>query len=662
MSRYLYVIVFMFLACWLKAQTETDSYLSAEDFLNDGNYYKALSLYQEELKNSPNNANLNFKIGYCYLNTSVDKTKAIPYLEFASKHIKNKYDPKDTKEEGAPIEALFYLGQAYHVNYRFDDAERTFMELKNQLAPSEKELTDNINHELLACQVARQLLRSPVEMTVSNMGPNVNSIYSEHSPVISGDESILIFTSKREGNVGNTMTDDGQYFEDIYLSNFSGKSFGKAQNISPNINTPGHEASVSLSFDGLVLFIYRDDNGDGNLYRSTRTGNEWSVPEKLPEPINSKYRETHASMSMDQSEIFFTSERKGGYGGLDIYRVKKLPNGKWSKAMNLGPQINTPYDEEGPYLHPDGTSLFFASKGHNTMGGYDVFVAQLDENEKWLVPENLGYPINTPDDDVYYIPSVDGRRAYYASYSNNSLGNYDLFRIDLSETHVRNQTVIRGKAVSPDGTLLQKPIITVNDDDDNVTGIYTPDPNTNSFLMILPRGKNFKVTFESANFPKFDYFIKVPEYSYNESQSVVALNDIVSKETKQLLASAKQEQQERQNKNVQSSAQYPDEKSKNQDEKADTIKVQNEVKENTSDIGKIEHEIVEQKIPELEGENDSLIQKKSENQEERVTSKVNDKNNISVFRDFKPIGIISISIIGIVLLVTLILVFRRRKN
>ena len=133
-------------------------------------------------------------------------------------------------------------------------------------------------------------------------------------------------------------------------------------------------------------------------------------------------------------KCFLPATEKEGYGGLDIYRIKKLPNGKWSKALNLGPQINTPYDEEGPYLHPDGTSLFFASKGHNTMGGYDIFVSHIDENEKWSVPENLGYPINTPDDDVYYVPSVDGRRAYYASYSNNSLGNFDLFRIDLAES------------------------------------------------------------------------------------------------------------------------------------------------------------------------------------------------------------------------------------
>lgn len=533
---YIFVITAFICRAVAIGQSADDRYKQADDFLNDGNYYKAIAIYQDLLTAAPNNANLNFKLGYSYLNTSIDKTKSIPYLEFASRHISENYNPGSIKEEGAPIEVLLYLGKAYHVTYRFDDAERTFLQLKSQLGADDKDLIEDIDHDLSACQVARQLMRSPVEMTVSNMGPNINSPYSEHSPVINGDESMLVYTSKREGNTGNAQMDDGQYFEDIYFSVFDGRSYTKAAKLGSTINTPGHDASVALSFDGTMLFIYRDDNGDGNLYFSNRNGNDWTTPEKFPEPINSKYRETHASMSIDQSVVYFTSNRKGGYGGLDIYRVKKLPNGKWSKAQNLGPQINTPYDEEGPYLHPDGTSLFFASKGHNTMGGYDIFISYVDEDDKWSVPENLGYPINTPDDNIYYIPSVDGRRAYYASYSNNSLGNYDIFRIDLSETHVRNQTVIKGKAINNDGILLKQPIITVSDKDDNVVGIYTPEPVNNNFLMILPRGKIFSVLFESSNLPSFTYLIKVPEYSYDESKSVASLMDILTPETKSALA------------------------------------------------------------------------------------------------------------------------------
>ncbi len=515
------------------AQSKEEYYFQAEDFIEDGNYYKALEIFQLLLNESPNNANLNFKVGFCYLNTATDKAKSIPYFEFASNHINENYNTSNFSEEGAPLEVFYYLGKAYHVNYRIDDAERVFFKLKSEVSAEDQAFLARINHELLSCQVARVLMKSPVEMKVSNLGRNVNSTYSEHSPVISGDESLLIFTSKREANTGGLKMDDGQFFEDIYLCSFDGTIYSPARKISTNINTIGHEASIGLSFDGTKLFIYKDDNGDGNIYVSNRKGSQWDLPEKLPDVINSKFRETHASMSFDQNQIFFTSDRKGGFGGLDIYRVRKLPNGKWSKAMNLGPEINTPYDEDGPYFHPDGTSLFFASQGHNTMGGFDIFVSYIDENDNWTTPQNLGFPINTPDDDIYYMPSVDGRRAYYASYANNSLGNYDIFRIDLSESHVRNQTVIAGFARSETGELLKEAIITLNDTDDQLVGIYTPDPETGKFLFILPRGKKFNAIFESSNFASMEFFIDVPEYAYDQSQQVVAFNDIMIPVTKE---------------------------------------------------------------------------------------------------------------------------------
>lgn len=509
-------------------ESKYEKFALANDYVEDGNFHKALSLYQDLLNDDPNNANLNFKAGYCYLNTATEKVKAIPYLEFASKNISDDHKPDNLKETSAPLETLFYLGKAYHVNYRFDDAESTFIDLKAKLGKDAIDFIAEIDHELSACQVARRLIRNPIEMYVTNLGSKINSTYAEHSPVISGDESILIYTSKRKDNTGGKIMDDGQYFEDIYISSFDGKKYTPAQKISDNINTDSHEASIGLSFDGSKLFIYKDDGNDGNIYISNRKGAEWQIPEKLPEPINSKYRETHASMSFDQNEIFFTSDRKGGYGGLDIYRVRKLPNGRWSKAQNLGPNINTPFNEEGPYLHPDGTSLFFSSQGHSNMGGFDIFVSYVDENSKWSVPENIGYPINTPDDDVYYMPSVDGRRAYYASYANNSIGDYDVFKIDLAETHVRNQTVIAGIAKSGTGILLNDAIITISNDDDDIVGIYTPDPESKKFLFILPRGKSFNALFESSNQPEFEYRIHVPNYAYDQSKQVVVFDNIIT--------------------------------------------------------------------------------------------------------------------------------------
>jgi len=521
------IIILFCITGFAQEKTSIDKFEEAEDLIEYNNIHKALAIYMDLLNESPNNANLNFKVGFCYLNTATEKVKAIPYLEFAAKYISSDYKVASFEEIQAPVETLFYLGKAYHVNYRFDEAESSFIELKDYLTEDDVELKERIDHELSACQVARQLINDPVEMNVSNLGKNINSIYSEHSPVISGDESILIFTSKRKENTGGNIMDDGQYFEDIYISSFDGSQYRKAQKISENINTAGHEASIGLSFDGSKLFIYKDDGTDGNIYVSNRKGAEWMAPEKLPEPINSKYRETHASMSFDQNEIFFTSDRKGGFGGLDIYRVRKLPNGNWSKAQNLGSKINTKYDEEGPYLHPDGTSLFFSSAGHGTMGGLDIFVSSVDKDGIWSSPKNIGYPINTPDDDVYYIPSVDGRRAYYASYANNSIGDYDIFRIDLAESHVRNQTVIAGYAMTSDGVFLEDAIITLFDYDDEVIGIYTPDPETKKFLFILPRGKTYSALFESSNVEEYEYTVNVPTDSYDQTRQVIAFSQII---------------------------------------------------------------------------------------------------------------------------------------
>lgn len=525
-------ILFLFLGIQDVHSSNYEDYKKAEYLLEIGNFEVALKIYQTLLQQNVNSANLNFKIGFCYLNIATQKAKSIPYFEFAAKNISGKYKVDNPKETKAPIEALFYLGQAYRVNYRFDDAKKTFNTLKKQLSRDKKKFIPLIEHEIDYCNVAKKLIKTPVEMTVSNLGEEINSKYTEHSPVLSGDEKTLIFTSKRKFVEKKQQSEDERYHEDIFISEFKNGKFQKAKPISSNINTSGNEASIGLSFDGKKLLIYRDDKQNGNIYVSEKTSDAWSVPVLIDANINSKYKETHASVSFDQKEIYFTSDRKGGYGGLDIYRIRKLPNGKWGKPQNLGPHINTPYDEEGPYLHPDGASLFFASKGHESMGGFDIFVSHYDKiNQKWGKPQNIGYPINTPDDDVFYIPSVDGRRAYYASYANNSLGEYDIFRIDLSDSHIRNQTVITGIAKMKSGEKMQAPIVTISSMNDDLIGIYTPDENDKRFLAILPCGKNYKVLFEASNTDSFEKIISVPNLAYDQVPKTIILDSIVVKTT-----------------------------------------------------------------------------------------------------------------------------------
>ncbi len=513
-----------------------DKYMKAENMVEDGDFQNAILLYKELLKSDDSNANINFKIGFCYLNTVTEKTKSIRYLEKSITNISNDYQAESYKEKQAPLEAYFYLAQAYHLDYEFDEAIEILNTLKNKLPDVDEEFQDQINLLQKKCEDAKELMQYPVKMNVTNLGGVINTEYDEHSPVFSADESVLIFTSKRAGSVGGKLLDNGQYDEDIYISNNMGKGQWSApKSISPNINTVNNDASIGLSVDGQILFIYKGNKGNGDIYMSKLEGDEWSKPEKLPEPINTKYRETSASLSADGRTLFFTSNRKGGYGGMDIYMVKKLPNGTWGKAMNLGPTINTKYNEESPFIHPDGVTLFFSSEGHKNMGGYDIFFSSFDtETGIWEDPTNIGYPINTTADDVFYLPTPDGRRAYYASHQTGGIGGTDIYLISLPKSEVKELTVMTGYVTMGNGKPPKNVTITVTDvDTDEEVGVYTPNSKTGKYLFILKPGKTYNVLVEAEDYLYHSENLKVEEgTAYQKIQRAIKLDPIIFGQTK----------------------------------------------------------------------------------------------------------------------------------
>jgi outer membrane protein OmpA-like peptidoglycan-associated protein len=535
MKRYIILLICAFISI---ASFSQDDYLNSEDYvakfeiatdyMDDGNFHASIQILDSLNKQHPDNFNISFKMGYCLLNTAMRKIEAIEYLEHAVKGAKDDYNPYFASETGAPYETWFYLGKAYHVNYQFDQAINVFNQLKGLIVKEDDErFFAQIEREIETCENAKELVKTPINMVVTNLGEQVNSPYAEHSPVVSGDETILIFTSKRKENVGNRQMDDGQYFEDIYASYKINGDWIEAVNISDNINTSGHEASIGLSVDGRTLFIYRDDNGDGNIYISQQDGLDWTVPEKLGSQINTSSRETHASLSADGEQLYFTSDRKGGFGGLDIYVVKKLPNGQWGKPQNLGPTINTPYDEEGPFIHYDGITLFFSSAGHKSMGGLDIYSSTMQEDLSWGEPVNIGYPINTPDNDVFYWVTPDGRRAYYASHQSGSFGNTDIFIINLPESHVRNMTVLTGLAANVKGEVLTGAEISVFDKETgDLVGVYKPDQETGRYLIILPKGKEYDISIMADGYEEVFNNLSIPDEPFEESQEVVKIETV----------------------------------------------------------------------------------------------------------------------------------------
>jgi len=505
--KYLVVISLSLSVLTVKSQKTDGSeakklFDQAEGELALEHYNKALPLYLKVDSITKDNANVAYKIGLCYLNSSTDKITSIPYLERAIRNVSTGAKEDAYKEKSAPIDAYYQLGHAYHLNYQLDYAISNFDKFKSFLAETEKTLINQVTHQIEMCNNAKELIASPVTIKIDNLGPNVNSPYPDYSAVTSADETNLFFTSRRPGTTGGGIDPaDGKYYEDIYYCTKKDSMWSPAVNIGPPINTNGHEATIGVSVDGQKLLIYRDDKGDGNIYTSQLQGGVWSVPAKLGDNVNTSGWEPSASISADGQYLYFASNREGGFGGRDIYMSKLLPNGQWSKAVNLGPTVNTAYDEDSPFIHPDGVTLFFSSTGHKSMGGFDVFFSSKGENDKWSEPVNIGYPVNSTDDDVFYTPSADNKRAYYSSFKAGGYGEKDIYMITFPEQKEKPLTVYKGKIKSADGNPVKNVEITVIDNETGqLVGTYFPNSKTGNYLFILPPGGNYNITYQAEGY------------------------------------------------------------------------------------------------------------------------------------------------------------------
>lgn len=473
-------------------------YADAEIFFTNENYPEALTLYLK-LDSMKGNANLKFKIGFCYLNAATYKTKSIPYFEEAIKSLAKKYEEGEINEKDAPLSTTYYLAKAYHLNYDFDKAIAMYEKYKIDLGPDPRFAKDieEINHDIETCNNGKELIKDPKKVVVTNLGPGINSVYPDYSPVVSLDEQTLIFTTRREGGNSTLKELNGQYFEDIFVSDYSNEKWNQSRQLGNNINTAGHEATVNLSADGLKLLIYKDNNGNGNLFLSQYKEKEWTTPEYIGAPINTSSWESHACFSADNRILYFVSDRSGGFGGRDIYKCLKLPNGDWGPAENLGSTINTKYDEDGVFIHPDGKQIFFSSKGHNSMGGFDIFSSLINnENGFWSNPINIGYPINTPDDDVFYITAADGRRAYFSSDKEGGYGEKDIYMISYPEFEPRDITILVGRIINNTTEDISNNYISIVSKSTNDTlQILNANGTTGKFGTNLPVGDSYKTVY-----------------------------------------------------------------------------------------------------------------------------------------------------------------------
>jgi Tol biopolymer transport system component len=442
----------------------------------------------------------NYATGLCHLQLGVSPALAVDHLKRAAQCY-----PLASELDKVSADRWFFYGQALHANYQFEEAIEVFNSLKNRLGAKQIIQMGAIDRELEYCSTAIRLAANPVKFTITNLGKAFNTEFEEHSPVVDLSEDQIIFTSNRK--VGKNK--DGE--EELYSSIWREGRWLPARRISGQLAQYGNNASVSISSDGKMLILYSHDGKSGNLYYSINNKGRWNTPVKFPSPINSSHNETHASITPDGQTIFFTSDRPGGFGGKDIYLSRRLPQGDWGPALNLGPVVNTPMDEESPFIMADGKTLYFASEGHENMGGFDVFKTMRDGLDGWKVPQNVGYPINTPGDDLFYCPTADGLRVYYASTREGTTGNADLFLIEFPSDDENRQAVVSG-FVYKDG---EKPasdatIVVEQASDSDIVGYYKPNKENGKYLLVLNTGINYSITISEPGYEDVTIDYSVP--------------------------------------------------------------------------------------------------------------------------------------------------------
>jgi Tol biopolymer transport system component len=497
--------------------------LEAQEYFHMGAFHKALPIYLRLDTVSKNDPHYAYPIGVCYIQER-NEAKAIPFLERCLQ-TPDKY----------PYKLNFYLATAYHFSHRMDDAIKYYEIYKLNLKKKvHGDIIKEMDRQIEMCKTGKELMAKPLDIQIYNLGKSINSKYPEYGAVISADEDELIFTSNRPNTTGGGIdASDGRFYEDIYIAykDKTGK-WSAPVKMGSGINSNGHDASISLTADGQKLILYRNIAKDniittsaGELFVSDLHGNTWSKPVKLPAQINNGAYQPSACLSEDERVLYFSSNREGGEGGTDLYQVKKLSNGQWALPQNMGKMLNTPYDEDSPYLHPDGKTLYFSSNGHKTMGGYDIFVSRFNDSTKiWSSPENVGYPISTAHDDIHFSWSADAKRVYFSSIRPEGEGDKDIYygNIEKEAAHV-----LMLKGIIYD-SLTSKPmeaVIKVTDVKSNeLVGTFHSNSISGKYIIILPEGKNYSFTIEAATYaPHTENFDVSELHEFKEIDKNIAL-------------------------------------------------------------------------------------------------------------------------------------------
>ena len=413
--------------------------LKADELYNLGNYVQALEEYLKLEKKFPKEIEIKHRIGVCYLNIHDDKGKALTYL----REVFNTGKYED--------ELLLEMGMACQYGYSFQNAIISY-NMYREKAPAK--MHPLIDHYIETCENAKALVMKPINVTFENLGKEVNTKYADYYPFVSKEEGAIYFTSRREDCMGSARTAFGYFSSDIYVSKVKNGQWTKAKNVGPPINSVDDEEITGLTPDGknMVLYVDRKDLASDLMHSELQKNKNFGRPAAFNPPVNTEGLELEGGFSSDGNTLYFTAVRKGGLGEADIYSTNKLPNGEWGVPQNLGPNINTPYKEGFPVISEDKQHLFFASQGHTSMGGFDIFKSTWNEYKKeWGPAVNIGYPVNTPDDDMMFSLAGNGRDGYLSAWRKEGFGDLDIYKVTFLGVEQRLTAVV-GNVRSADST------------------------------------------------------------------------------------------------------------------------------------------------------------------------------------------------------------------
>lgn len=533
MKNIFFPVLFLLLINSTFAQNDfKEIFIDAEYEFMYENYMHAIPLYKKILKEQPDNANINYRLGLCFLhiNDPNGNIKAIPYLEKAIKNVTKDYNEGSYKETKAPIDAYFYLGNAYRSDMQFENAINVYEKFQSLLSPKDVYYIDFVKREIQATRNAVELTKFPVKLEIDPLDKTINTDkYIENCPVVSDDENTIVFT---KGNRNNFLPDveidmdnlDYQMDSLYYTKKVNGKWL-PAKNITAVLSTRFSKiVPTSLSADGNTLYFVIDKNDNGDIYVSHYQNGKWTKGKKLNGNINTKYWESHACISVDGKVLYFTSDRPGGYGGLDIYVSYRDDEGNWGKAINLGPTINSEYDEETPFILNDNKTLYFSSQGHYSMGGFDIFHSRLMSNNKWSTPLNLGYPINTVGNDLFYVPKSNGTYAFFPLNNNNrNIGGNDIYAIKITppenqatEIILKGTITLQDKRPEYPKDLMVYVIDTLTND---TIKFVKPNLSNGQYNTIIDAG-SYEVLFHASGYQDDEQLLFIPEI-YTRSEIVL---------------------------------------------------------------------------------------------------------------------------------------------